>query len=101
MTERLDDRQHRRMQELEEEVRSLKEASRLTSETLANLSHDLRTPLNAITGFAEMMHDGKVGPVSPDQKEFLGDILTSSHQILDMIDAGMDRAKAESDSGSD
>ena len=42
----------------------MQEASRLKSEFLANMSHELRTPLNAIIGFAELMHDGKVGPVA-------------------------------------
>src|SRR5439155_381331 len=56
----------------------MQEASRLKSEFLANMSHELRTPLNAIIGFAELMHRGKVGPVSPQHEEYLGDILSSS-----------------------
>src|SRR6185295_16568632 len=58
--------------------RAMQEASRLKTEFLANMSHELRTPLNAIIGFAELMHRGKVGPVSAEHEEFLGDILTSS-----------------------
>jgi hypothetical protein len=37
-------------------------------------------------GFAEMLHDAKVGPVTPAQKDLLADILTSSRQILALID---------------
>src|SRR5581483_9837837 len=47
--------------ELEEKNRLVERASRMKSEFLANMSHELRTPLNGIIGFAELMHDGKLG----------------------------------------
>jgi PAS domain S-box-containing protein len=72
------------------------EANRLKSEFLANMSHELRTPLNAIIGFAELMHRGKVGPVSPEHHEYLGDILTSSKHLLQLINDVLDLAKVES-----
>jgi protein-histidine pros-kinase len=75
--------------------KSLQEANRLKSEFLANMSHELRTPLNAIIGFGELLHDGRVGPVSPDQKEFLGDILTSSRHLLRLINDVLDLSKIE------
>jgi protein-histidine pros-kinase len=89
--------QYRRVQEanrLKNEL--LAKANRLKSEFLANMSHELRTPLNAIIGFSELMHDGKVGPVSPDHKEYLGDILTSSRHLLQLINDVLDLAKVES-----
>lgn len=76
-------------------TRQAQEANRLKSEFLANMSHELRTPLNAIIGFAELMHDGKVGPVSDLHKEFLGDILTSSQHLLQLINGVLDLAKVE------
>jgi PAS domain S-box-containing protein len=72
------------------------EANRLKSEFLANMSHELRTPLNAIIGFAELMHKGKVGPVSAEHHEYLGDILTSSKHLLQLINDVLDLAKVES-----
>jgi PAS domain S-box-containing protein len=72
------------------------EASRLKSEFLANMSHELRTPLNAIIGFAALMHSGKVGPMSADHHEYLGDILTSSRHLLQLINDILDLAKVES-----
>ena len=68
----------------------------LKSEFLANMSHELRTPLNAIIGFAELMHLGKVGPVSAEHEEYLGDILTSSKHLLRLINDVLDLAKIES-----
>src|SRR4029077_4858844 len=51
---------------------------------------------NAIIGFSELMHDGKVGPVSPEHKEYLGGILTSSRHLLQLINDVLDLAKVES-----
>lgn len=82
--------------ELEEQNRLAQEANRLKSEFLANMSHELRSPLNGIIGFAELMHLGKVGPVSTEHKEYLGDILTSSRHLLQLINDILDLAKVES-----
>ena len=92
----LEEQLHRRNEEIVEQYRRVQEANRLKSEFLANMSHELRTPLNAIIGFAELMHDGKTGAVSADQKEYLGDILTSSRHLLQLINDVLDLAKVES-----
>jgi PAS domain S-box-containing protein len=92
----LEEQLRKKNEELEEQYRRVQEANRLKSEFLANMSHELRTPLNAIIGFTEMMHDGKVGSVNTDQKEFLGDILTSSRHLLQLINDVLDLAKVES-----
>ncbi len=60
------------------------------------MSHELRTPLNSVIGFAELMDKEKVGPVSPDHKEYLNDILTSSKHLLQLINDVLDLAKVES-----
>jgi PAS domain S-box-containing protein len=80
---------------LEEENRRMQEANRLKSEFLANMSHELRTPLNAIIGFSELMYHEKVGPVSADHKEYLGDILTSGRHLLQLINDVLDLTKVE------
>src|SRR5262249_24812070 len=85
----------RRAEELEVENRLAGEASRLKSDFLANMSHELRTPLNAVVGFAELLRDAKVGPVNPQQKEFLRDILTSSRDLLQLINDVLDLARVE------
>lgn len=85
----------RKNEELEEQNRRVQEANRLKSEFLANMSHELRTPLNSIIGFTELIHDTKAGPVSAAQKEFLGDILTSSRHLLHLIDGVLDLSKVE------
>ncbi len=92
---RLEEQLRRRSEELEEQNRRVQEANRLKSEFLANMSHELRTPLNGIIGFSELLHDGKAGQIAPTQKEYLGDILTSSKHLLQLINDVLDLAKVE------
>ena len=92
----LEEQLHRKKEELEEQYQRVQEANRLKSEFLANMSHELRTPLNSIIGFTQLIHDGKAGPTSADQHEYLGDILTSSRHLLQLINDVLDLAKVES-----
>lgn len=94
--QRLEEQLRRTNEELAEQNRRVRETDRLKSEFLAGMSHELRTPLNGILGFAELMHDGKVGPVSAEHKEYLGDILTSARYLLRLINDVLDLAKVES-----
>lgn len=98
VTERraLSERLRRQNEELEEQYRRITEASHLKSEFLANMSHEMRTPLNAVIGFSELLHDGKVGPVSSESRELLGDILASARHLLHLIDGLLDLGHAES-----
>jgi protein-histidine pros-kinase len=66
-------------------VRDVTERDRTRKEALANLNHDLRSPLNAIMGFAGLMHNGKLGPISTSHKEYLGDILNNANELLQCI----------------
>ena len=84
-----------RSRELEEQNIRIQEANRLKSEFLANMSHELRTPLNAVIGFAQLLADEKVGPVTTDQKGCLNDILTSGQHLLQLINNVLDLAKIE------
>jgi signal transduction histidine kinase/putative effector of murein hydrolase LrgA (UPF0299 family) len=84
----------------EEKMKEAKElaenASRIKSNFMAKISHDLRSPLNGIIGFSELMYHEKVGPISKEHKEYLGDILSSSRQLLLLINDVLDIAKVES-----
>lgn len=84
-----------RRRDLQEMNQRIQEANRQKSEFLANMSHELRTPLNAILGFGEVLFDGKAGEINKEQREFLGDILTSSRHLLQLINDVLDLSKVE------
>jgi signal transduction histidine kinase len=72
------------------------QANNAKSQFLATMSHELRTPLNAIIGFADLMHDGRLGAVSEQHRESLDDIRGSARHLLDLINEVLDLARIES-----
>jgi signal transduction histidine kinase len=70
------------------------EIKRLQDEFLANMSHEMRTPLNVILGFSELLHSHAIDPGSPEHKEYLGDILSSSQLLSKLITDILDYAQA-------
>jgi len=54
--------------------------------SLRKMFHDLRSPLGPVIGFAQLMRDGKAGPLTEQQGEFLDNILESSRQLLTIIE---------------
>ncbi|MFZ6871659.1 response regulator [Undibacterium sp. Di27W] len=73
----------------------LEQASRMKSEFLANMSHELRTPLNAIVGFSEILKDGLMGNLLPQQKDAAVDIFSSGKHLLALINDILDLSKIE------
>jgi PAS domain S-box-containing protein len=80
---------------LQEQNHFVRAASRMKSAFLANMSHELRTPLNCIIGFAELLHDGRLGAVSERQCEILDRVLASSRHLLRLINDILDLSKIE------
>lgn len=62
---------------------------------MAVMSHELRTPLTAVMGYAELLHDGIVGPINSEQKNFAFRIMKSAEHQVSMIDDIMDFAAIE------
>ncbi|MGA3016808.1 MAG: ATP-binding protein [Bryobacteraceae bacterium] len=82
-------------EQLARALEAARSATEAKSRFLASVSHELRTPLNGIIGFSELMHDGKLGPVTEEHKEVLGDILTSARHLLQLINDVLDLSKVE------
>jgi PAS domain S-box-containing protein len=87
--------ERKRMEEMEQTNRGLKEASRLKSEFLANMSHELRTPLNAIIGFSEILHDERFGALNDRQKRYASNVLGSGRHLLELVNDILDLSKIE------
>jgi CheY-like chemotaxis protein len=62
---------------------------------LASMSHELRTPLDAIIGFSQLLEERLGGPRSERQRFYVGNILASGHQLLELIDGVLDLTRGE------
>jgi PAS domain S-box-containing protein len=83
-------RSHRpRAEHADQTQRSASAPPSSKSSPVLELSHELRTPLNAIIGFAELLRDGKVGPVATAHQEYLDDILTSARHMQRLLNEGL------------
>ena len=67
--------------------------SQAKSAFISNMSHELRTPLNAIIGFSQFMIAYE--DLTEDQQDTVGNIESSAHYLLGMINEILDIAKIE------
>ncbi|ABS28644.1 cell wall metabolism sensor histidine kinase WalK [Anaeromyxobacter sp. Fw109-5] len=81
--------------ELEDSYAKLKELDRLKSNFLATMSHELRTPLTSVIGYSEMMLEGLGGPLTAEQREYLGIIMEKGENLLQLITSILDISKIE------
>lgn len=76
-------------------IETAKEADRLKSQFLANMSHDLRSPLNSILGFSELLLTGIEGKLTEPQRDSIQSIYANGRDLLHQIDDILDTAKIE------
>jgi two-component system NtrC family sensor kinase len=84
-----------RQLEIAQTNRELASANHAKTEFLATMSHELRTPLVAILGFSELFVSGKVGELTPQQREYVGYMRDSGTHLLALINDLLDVSKIE------
>lgn len=95
--------------ELENSQRLLKEQAELlqnknkrlsqlydtAQEFVDNVSHDFRTPLTVIKDYVNIVREGMVGEISPQQNEMLGKVSVRADDLNNMVDDMLDISKLE------
>jgi signal transduction histidine kinase len=72
-----------------------REVDRMKSEFVAMVSHELRSPLTSIKGYVDLVLEGEGGPVTEDQREFLGVAIENADRLLALINDLLDIARIE------
>jgi signal transduction histidine kinase len=66
--------------------RELQESDRLRTEFVQNISHELRTPLTFIKGYVELLLDGTLGQLTPQQRESLQIVAERTARVTQLVD---------------
>ncbi len=87
ITRDLTERRENELQAIED-TRKLAQSeteSRTKSDFLAAMSHELRTPLNAIGGYTDLLCAEVAGPLTEEQRKYIGRIEKSQQHLLGII----------------
>ncbi|MGD0946745.1 MAG: GAF domain-containing sensor histidine kinase [Candidatus Binatia bacterium] len=76
-------------------VQEARSANEIKSEFVSTLSHELRTPLNVILGYTDILLDGIVRPVEPDEADPLRRIRDQAIQLNEMVQEMLDLNRLE------
>lgn len=73
--------------ELEKAYEELKSLDKLKDEFLSNLRHELNTPLTTIKGFSELLYDGSLGTLNPEQNNAIERVVIKTRKLQNLIDS--------------
>ena len=92
----LEQRIKERTGELARANEALKQLNRMKTDFVSNVSHELRTPLTSIKGFASLLLDGKLGPISEEQRRRLSRIDEQTNSLTKLVNDLLDISRIES-----
>ena len=69
-----------------EVVSRLKHLDRVKDDFVTTVSHELRTPMSSIIGSAEMLADGMLGELKPEQEKMIDVISRNGDRLLALAD---------------
>ena len=72
-----------------------KEIDKAKTEFVSIASHQLRTPLTTISWYTEMILNGDVGKVNPDQKKYLNEIYQGNRRMITLVNTLLDVSRIE------
>ncbi|MHB9037390.1 MAG: PAS domain-containing sensor histidine kinase [Armatimonadota bacterium] len=84
-----------RSQELEAQNTKVLAAIEEKDRFFRNVSHELRTPLTSIIGFAELLSEDTVEPLSERQMMQLSRVIGNSHKLLAMVNDLLDLSRLD------
>jgi signal transduction histidine kinase len=82
--------------ELNEANARLRELAEMREEFLALTTHDLRSPLTVISGVISFFTSGRLGELSPEQKNMVQMMERNTQNLIELVNDLLDAAKLES-----
>jgi signal transduction histidine kinase len=74
-----------RAEELARALSKLQELDRLKSQFVQNVSHEFRSPLSLIRGYADLLENGTLGELQPEQEKPVTVIARRSRMLSDLV----------------
>ena len=68
------------------DVTTLKVVNSVRSNFVSMVSHELRTPLNSVHGFIDLLMQGHMGELNPEQKQYLGYAQEGVQQLIAIVE---------------
>ena len=94
--EKLNSRLEESNREINEANAKLRELSAMKEEFLALTTHDLRSPLTVISGVINFFTSGRLGDITPEQKNMVQMMERNTHNLIELVNDLLDASKLES-----
>lgn len=94
-SQRIVERLEAKVQQLSEANAQLEDLARLRREFLRNLTHELATPMTPVVGYAKLLLDEELGPVTPMQRKALIAIEAGATKLRALVDTMLDVSALE------